>query len=190
MAHFRFKSSLRRSANPQFAFLSLRPTIGLARLLAEKRGKEDAFQRLDCFIYAALIYDNLATQYRSLQNRTGSQLQSWLALAGIPAIADLYESSQSFIYHGKRLGALVLKLPIASLDPARSTSRAPRGCQTGDYPIGNLSCEDFIEVAYMVRCNFLHGSYDVADDATADILLKVGSRFVSLVWRIASQSTW
>lgn len=64
-----------------------------------------------------------------------------------------------------------------SLDPQRAERGAPRrlqGSAEADYESGLLTLGEFIEVAYMVRCNLLYGSYDIRDDSDDPIILMTG----------------
>jgi hypothetical protein len=190
MAYFRFKASLQRPKNPQITFASVRDVMALSRLLAEKRGSQKAMDRFDCLVYAFLIYDHFSMCYRQSHGANWSQRESWRQLASHPVVGQIYSSSQRHLCHSRVIGDLTLMLPVQSNDPSRPNARAPQHLQPGEYRIDQLTCEQFVDVAYMVRCNLLHGSYDIADDATARLILTVGSRFVSLVWGVVITTAW
>ena len=88
-----------------------------------------------------------------------------------------------------------LNLPVPSLEPERQRRgiAAPRSHANSPPALvesKTLDLETFIEVAYMVRCNLLHGSYDIRDDSHAQIIMYTGMRFSTLVVWMVKNTKW
>ncbi len=193
MAFFRFKKGFQRPQQPQITFMTVHQVMTTARLLAEKRGSQNNMDRLDCLIYACLIYDNYAQQYKvsgGAAAQNWSQRRTWTELSQLPPIPQFYLDLRPVTYHSRVIGEYELTLPIHSNDPFRPYAHAPQGFAPNTYKVSALGHTEFIEVAYQVRCNLLHGSYDIAEDDTARTLLSVGAPFSALVWKIVSTTSW
>jgi hypothetical protein len=167
-------------------------SLGLA--LLKTRGSSDAYDRLHSFMYSCLIYDQYASEWRQ-QNKpnTWSQLDSWRELTKVPGLVAQDTAALRHTYHGKVIGDVELTLPVPSLDPEKAGKVAPKQLKstpTAEYESKTLNLADFIEVAYMVRCNLLHGSYDIRKDDHAEIIMYTALRFTKLVVWMVKQTKW
>ena len=193
MAYFRLRKALVKPKTPVVTFMPVTRVMTLARLLLDKWGSQDATDRLDCFVYCCMMYDSYATEYKiQFGVPQWSQRRSWMELASLQPFQDEYNAMLVRTYHSQRVGKLLVDLPIRSNDPFRPNAVAPNAFRNspGQHAIQDLTCQDFIEAAYMVRCNLLHGSYDIMDDDTARLILTVASPFTLLnVW-LARNTTW
>jgi hypothetical protein len=188
-------ASLQRPANPAITFMTIQPVLSIAlMLLKTSRGGADSFGQLHSFIYACLAYDQYASEWKQqFLPPNASQLQSWTGLATLPCLIDQDQKALRHLYHSRTIGKVILRLPVMSLDPQRAGRGAPRrlqGSAEADYESGLLTLGEFIEVAYMVRCNLLHGSYDIRDDSDAAIILMTGLRFTNLLRWMVQSTAW
>ncbi len=187
-------SSLRRPPNPAITFMTIDRVLALALvLLKASRGGADAYDQLHAFIYSCLIYDQYATEWKRQNGATGSQRDSWIELASLQSLIDKDSDSIEHRYHSRKIGDVSLLLPVLSRDPNRLGRGAPNrlhGRNTTDVPSRDLSLSDFIEVAYAVRCNLLHGWYDIRANEDAEIILNTGLRFTNLVRWLVKNTAW
>lgn len=196
MAWFRnVGASLTRPKSPAITFMTIERVLSMSlMLLKTSRGGADSFDQLHSFIYACLIYDQYASEWKQqhMPNRW-TQLDSWRELAALPCLIAQDQASLRHQYHSRNIGKAKLTLPIPSLDPQRAGRGAPRRLQAGppaEYESGSLNLDEFIEVAYMVRCNLLHGSYDIRNDDHAAAILTTGLRFTSLLRWMVQNTAW
>lgn len=196
MAWFRnVGTSLTRPASPAISFMTIERVLSMSlMLLKTSRGGADSFDQLHSFIYSCLIYDQYASEWKQQHmpnHRT--QLDSWRELAALPYLVSQDQAALGHQYHSRIIGKAKLTLPIPSLDPQRVGRGAPRRLQASsptEYESGSLPLDEFIEVAYMVRCNLLHGSYDIRNDDHAAAILATGLRFTSLVRWMVQNTAW
>lgn len=188
-------ASLTRPTAPAITFMAIDRVLSMAlMLLKTSRGGADAFEQLHSFMYSCLLYDQYASEWKQqhLPNRW-SQLESWKQLATLPCLVTQDHAALKHQYHSRVIGKAKLMLPIPSLDPQRAGRGAPRRLETtpqADYESESLSLDEFIEVAYMVRCNLLHGSYDIRNDNHAAEILMTGLRFTSLLRWMVQNTKW
>ena len=188
-------ASLRRPTNPLISFMSIDRVLSMALvLLKASRGGADSYEQLHSFIYSCLIYDQYASEWKQqFLPSNASQLQSWTGLATLQCLIDQDHAALRHSYHSRTIGKALLCLPVMSLDPQRAGRGAPRRLENNpqsEYRSDALGLSEFIEVAYMVRCNLLHGSYDIRDDADAAIILMTGLRFTSLLRWMVQNTAW
>jgi hypothetical protein len=190
-------ASLPRPEKPAITFMSIDRVLSLALLLLKaSRGGADSYEQLHSFVYSCLIYDQYATEWKQQhKTSTWSQLQSWVELAGMSCLIEADRASLPRNYHGRIVGDVKLALPVPSLEPDRAAKgiSAPKrlqGTTPAEYESKALGLAEFIEVAYMVRCNLLHGAYDIREDAHAAIILNTGLRFTDLLRWIVQNTTW
>ena len=188
---------LQRPQNPSITFMPIQRVLSFAlMLLKTSRGGADAYEQLHSFMYSCLIYDQYATEWKQQHMPNDwTQLQSWLELARTPCLIDQDGKALPALYHSRTIGKVQLVLPVASREPRRAArgDAAPRrlqGSPQAEYESQSLSLEEFVEVAYMVRCNLLHGSYDIRNDDDAATILYTGLRFTCLVRWMVQNTTW
>ena len=182
------KSGPRQPSAPTITFAHQRNVQTLARLLAEHRGHHSARDRFFGLIYSFLIYDHYAEAYKA---HTGSRVgigRSWLELANDPILQAIYARVLPWHDDGQ-LRCIELPLPIIAVSPFHNAS-APRGITPGTYRLEGLSADQFVEIAWTVRCNLLHGSYDPCDTATFFVLRNVSRPMMAIVWDMMSQTQW
>lgn len=199
MSWFRFRASLPKPDQPAITFTSVNNVLSLALMLLEKYGNQDSYDRLNSLIYSYLIYDNYSAEFKNQRVAAGtakaneSQVDSWNALFQIPEINGQYKKALPSIYHGKRIGDTEFLLPIPSLDPNYAGKVRPtsmKGQSVKAYKVQDLSDNDFIEAEYQVRCNLLHGSYDIRNDDIATAVMRAGIPFVPLVAWMVQNTKW
>jgi hypothetical protein len=178
----RLRKSLPQTAAETFTFLKQTDIAGLVRLLAEHRGHHNDKDRFYRLLYSCLIYDHYADAYRQI-NASNGIAAGWYQLARHADVERLYETMHPRTDESV-IGDITLSLPIASASPLfrNSAPRTPAGFAAGDYQIRDLSCLQFIEVCWVVRCNFLHGSYDPTESDTSILIRNIARPFASLVW--------
>lgn len=188
-------ASLRRPTAPEITFMPISRVLSLAlMLLKTSKYGADAYEQLHSFMYSCLIYDQYASEWKQqhIPNKW-SQLESWRQLAALPSVVNQDTALLGQTYHGRNIGEARLTLPVLSLDPQRSGRGAPRRLENtpqAEYESGSIPLSEFIEVAYMVRCNLLHGSYDIRNDDHAAVILKTGLRFTSLLRWMVQTTAW
>ena len=168
--------------NPRLGFSRQCDVLTLSQLFAEHRGKQKPEHRFHALIYSFLIYDHLASAYNHSRGGSEGIGQSWLSLANHPAVVDMWNQLIPSTDQGT-ISAIEFDLPILSASPIH-TSSAPRGITPGKYIVGNLTTEQFASMAWKVRCNLLHGSYDPNDDETWLILRNMSRVFTHWVWKM------
>ena len=188
-------ASLCRPTTPEITFMPISRVLSLALMvLKTSRGGADAYEQLHSFIYSCLIYDQYASEWKQQHMPNGwSQLESWKQLATLPCIVAQDTAALGRLYHSHTIGKVKLTLPVPSLDPQRAGRGAPRRLETtpqAEYESGSVSLDEFIEVAYMVRCNLLHGSYDIRNDDHPAAILLTGLRFTSLLRWMVQNTAW
>ncbi|MBD3672778.1 MAG: hypothetical protein HUJ26_04555 [Planctomycetaceae bacterium] len=183
-------ASLRVPRDPKITFMTVDRVLSLALLLIKKsEGGADSYEQLESLIYSCLIYDQYANEWVQANNLTGiNQRESWLRLAQLPELNEQDRSHLSHRYQSKIVGNVKLFLPVISHDPTRRPNPSPQRYadqSTQEVELKQLSLEEFIEVAYTVRCNLLHGWYDVTNDSHAQTVICTGLRFSLLVrWMV------
>ena len=196
MAYFaNIGASLRRPPDPAITFITIDRVLSMAlMLLKTSQGGANAYEQFHSFIYSCLIYDQYASEWKQqFLPPNESQLRSWTGLATLPCLIEQDQLALAYLYHSRRIGKAALRLPVMSLDPQRVGRGAPnrlQGSPQADYESEALGLSEFIEVAYMVRCNLLHGAYDIREDANAAIILTTGLRFTSLVRWMVENTAW
>jgi hypothetical protein len=180
------KSGVSAPASPSITFTNQEDVMTLARLLAEHRGKQTDRDYFQSLIYCCLIYDHYSVAYRTSQGGNWGIGRSWRELGDSPEVQAAYAkilpwSDVSLIRD------IDLHLPIASASPL-FPGTAPQGVAGGQYAIGALSSSQFAEIAWKVRCNLLHGSWDPCNATISTIISKVGRVFRTLVWEMVSQT--
>ncbi len=189
-------ASLTRPASPAITFMEVRPVLSLGLLLLEANKHQDAFNRLHAFIYACLIYDQYSTEWKEQRSPPReTQLDSWLELSRLPGLAAQDTAALKHTFHSHVIGNVKLPLPIPSLEPERQrrgivAPRSYRGTAPTQVQMKDITFEEFIEVAYMVRCNLLHGSYDIRNDDHAGIIMYTALRFCTLVVWMVKKTKW
>lgn len=195
MAWFgRIGASLTRPATPVITFMTVERVLSLGLMLLKTNRSQDATDRLHSFMYGCLIYDQYASEWkqRNMPNRW-SQAQSWTELTKLAGLGTQDAAALRHTFHSRVIGNVTLQLPVPSLDPQRRGQVAPRrmsGVAPAKCESKTLALDEFIEVAYMVRCNLLHGSYDIRQDEDAEIIMHTGLRFTSLVAWMVKQTRW
>jgi hypothetical protein len=166
---------------PTITFAHLANVRTLARLLDEHRGHHNPRDRFHSLVYSFLIYDHYAEAYKRHTNHAGGIRASWLNLANNAIIQDIYATILHWTDQS-RIGDIEFALPITSVSPFHHGS-APQGIAAGTYALETLSCEQFIQIAWVVRCNLLHGSYDPCKKDVELIILQCRP-LTALVWQI------
>ncbi len=162
-------------------------------MVLEKYGSHDSFDRLDSLIYSYLTWDNYSAEYRNRRGARETQFESWKSLFQIPEVNQAYKALLPSTYQGGRIGDTNFSLPIPSLDPNLAGKVAPKrtsGQTPSDHSVSSLGDDDFIQVEYQVRCNLLHGSYDIRNDDVATIIMRAGVPFVPLVAWMVKNTKW
>jgi hypothetical protein len=193
MSWFRFGASLTEPQEPAITFTSVQNVLSLGLMLLQKRRRKDSFDRLDSLIYSYLIWDNYSAEYKKQRSVKETQLQSWKSLFHIPEINQKHKELLPSDYLGNQIGNTKFLLPISSLDPNLAGKEAPKsmeGQTPSEHLVSHLSDDDFIEVEYQVRCNLLHGSYDIRKDDIATIIMRAGVPFVPLVAWMVENTKW
>ena len=190
-------ASLKRPESPEITFMSIQPVLSFALVLMKaSKGGADAYGQLHSLIYSCFIYDQYANKWKEdYMPSDSSQKDSWVELSQLQCIVDQDAKLVQHRYHGRITGKAKLVLPEPSREPRRAArgDAAPRrlqGTTPAEYESETLALAEFIEVAYMVRCNLLHGSYDIRDDADATMILNTGLRFTSLVRWMIQNTAW
>lgn len=190
-------ASLQRPQNPSITFMPVQRVLSFAlMLLKTSRGGADPNNQLHSFMYSCLIYDQYATEWKQ-QNMPNnrSQLHSWRELARTSCLIDEDGKALAHLYHSRTIGRVKLMLPVEARDPERAARgiAAPKrlqGTPPAEYESRQLGLDEFIEVAYMVRCNLFHGFYDIRNDDHATIILNTGLRFTTLLRWMVQNTTW
>ncbi len=188
-------ASLKRPAHPAITFMTIDRVLSMALLLLKtSKGGADAFGQLHSFIYSCLIYDQYASEWKQ-QNQPNrwTQLESWKELATEPCLVAQDQVAIRQHYHSRIIGKAKITLPVLSLDPQRAGHGAPRRLAKtapAEYESESLNLDEFVEVAYMVRCNLLHGAFDIRNDSHAAIILLTGLRFTSLLRWMVQNTAW
>jgi hypothetical protein len=112
--------------------------------------------------------------------------QSWSELGKSPEILAIYAKILPWT-DVSRIKDINLDLPIASAS-LLFPGAAPQGVAAGQYAIGALTSSQFTEIAWKVRCNLLHGSWDPCNATITSVISKVGRVFRTLVWEMVSQT--
>lgn len=167
---------------PLFTFTSQMGIVTPARLLAEHRGHHSAEDRFHSLIYGLLIYDHYAQTFADANGLPPRIGQAWTALANEPSMAQLYQMILPWFDEG-RIEDIPLDLPIPSASPL-FTGSAPAGIAPGTYQLQNLSCRQFIEIAWKVRCNLLHGFWNPTDKNVWKVLRNVARPISALSWQM------
>jgi|GEM_PF-4733291 len=180
---------------PAIDFMTIDRVLSMALvLLKTSKGGADAYGQLHSFIYSCLIYDQYASEWKQQYlPKNSSQWESWKQLATLPCLVAQDQKALNYRYHSRTIGKAKITLPILSLDPQRHGRGAPSRLQNDpavEYESGSLSLDEFIEVAYMVRCNLLHGSYDIRNDDHAAAILMTGLRFTNLLRWMVENTSW
>ena len=165
--------------SPTLTFTNQMNVATLAMLLSEHRGHHDPEARYYALLYSFLIYDNYAEEHMISRSASWGNQRCWLELARTPEVQALYAEILPWDNQG-RIEEIEFDLPIPPDRVGRGTP-APAGV-SGTHALRSLSCEQFVELAYRVRCNLLHGSSD--PDEVYPLLRKVSRAFATLVWNM------
>src|SRR4051812_34915074 len=174
------KSGLSAPPSPAITFTNQAEVMTLARLLAEHRGKQSDRDYFQALVYCCLIYDHYSAAYRTSQGANWGIGRSWRELGNSPEVQAVYAKILPWS-DVSRIKEITLDLPIASASPL-FPGAAPQGIAPGPYAVGALSSSQFAEIAWKVRCNLLHGSWDPCNATISTIISKVGRVFRTMVW--------
>ncbi len=172
--------------SPTIKFTRQAEVLTLARLIAEHRGKHRDRDYFKGLIYSCLIYDHYAAAYQASFDGHAGIGQSWIDLANTSEVQAAFAKILPWSVVVP-LKTLTLDLPITSASALFPRS-APQGKAPGQYAVGTLSSAEFAEIAWKVRCNLLHGSWNPCDRATSLLISKVGRVCMTLVWEMLCQT--
>ena len=157
-----------------------------ARLLAEHRGRHSAEHRVAAFPICCEIIDRYASAYREHRKAKEQQGESWRGLGSEPMFSETYNDMLPVSDNG-RIGDIELNLPVLSLDIPRKG--APKSVldgvrKTGVCKLDDLTPAEFFEIAWQVRSNLMHGSYDRLDAEHQSLIVKMARALTHLTWEV------
>lgn len=168
--------------SPRITFASQRELYVLGQLLDQHRRRTEPEHRLQGLIVSFEIYDHYAQAYRMTRQTMESQFDSWRILAMTRIISEMYAlmlTAQDEL----RLGDTEFQLPLQSVSSFHPHS-APIGARERLYKLQRITSAQFAEIAWLVRCNLLHGRYDPAEEGTWQIINKTARPMMGLVWEM------
>ncbi len=181
----RIRSGLPQPTSQVFAFTSHNGIGTLARLLGTHRGHHSCQGRFYALLYSLLIYDHYAQAFAITKKpATNVGLRAaWIAFAKEPDVARIYKDLLYSYDESQPIGDISFDLPIQSTSPL--FSRPSRNSfAAGTYRVRKLGSIEFIEAAWQVRCNLLHGSCDPNDAKTWKVLRNISRVMSALVWQL------
>jgi hypothetical protein len=182
------KSGPSQHANPQLKFANRKDVQTLVSLLAEHRGHPRDRDRMMCVFYGSIIYDHFSDALTKAKGQKWGNRTAWLELAKHKTVQQILRSLLDTHDEGEKIGDVVLTLPMASRSQIHSGKQAPKGLLQGTYLVRDLTSEQLIEVAYMLRCNVFHGSSDPNENNTSRSLRNVAKYMTHLVWEMVAHA--
>lgn len=179
---WRIPKGLPQVKSATFNFTSQRNVVTIGKLLATHRGRHSPEHRFHALVNSLLLYDHFAQAFAHANGLPAQIGPAWRAFAAEPAVDQIFQTFLPWSDQGV-IGEIEFDLPIASASPL-FTGTAPAGIAPGNYQLKNLTCVQFVEIAWKVRCNLLHGSYEPSDSETWMILQKTARPMTALSWHI------
>lgn len=178
-----------KASSPRLKFVRRCDVMTLARLLAEHRGRNGDRDKFLGLIYGFLIYDHFAAAYKKASRNSREPIgESWVKLARQSTVNELYFRMHQWTdLGGRSFRDIDFALPIHSASPLYST-RAPAGRRPGRYRLAQLSAPEFVEIAWVVRCNILHGSFDPKSATTRPSFVNLAPPWIGLVWEMVKET--